>query len=78
MLHPERQPRDEARCPVMDIDNLRRRTPRRHADSPPSGWQQVASLAIAGTVVTVTAVLTGSAETAVVAVSPLLPFLAIR
>jgi hypothetical protein len=42
---------------------------------PEGGWQRVAGLLIVGTVATVTAVLTGSAETAVTVVSPLLPFL---
>ncbi len=55
------------------MDDIHHSTP--SPDSHSNGWPRVARLAIAGTVVTVTAIVTGSAETAVTVVSPLLPFL---
>ena len=39
---------------------------------PPSGWQQAFGLVVIGVATTVITVATGSAETAVVAVAPLL------
>ncbi len=60
----------------MDRRNVRAHGYESHPGMPPEGgWQRVAGLLIVGTVATVTAVLTGSAETAVTVVSPLLPFL---
>lgn len=57
----------------MDNPNVRIGAHGSHRGMPPNGWL-VARLLIVSTVLTATAVLTGSAETAVATVAPLLPF----
>jgi hypothetical protein len=59
----------------MYMDNVRIAGFGSHPGMPPSGWQRVAGLVVVGTVTTVTAVLTGSAETAVAVDAPLPPLL---
>jgi len=57
----------------MDSRNVRMGAHGSHPGRRPNGWF-IARLLIVSTALTVTAVLTGSAETAVATVAPLLPF----
>ncbi len=59
----------------MDRDSVRMGTHGSHRDKPPHGWLRIAGMIVVGAVATTTATLTGSAETAVAVIAPLLPLI---